>query len=52
MAKRLNEFCTSKSLYYTGLRLYAWATYKRGDIPDSGEIDYITNRVLAKFPTA
>jgi hypothetical protein len=32
--------------------LYAWATYKRGDIPDAGEIDYINNRVLAKFPTA
>jgi hypothetical protein len=32
--------------------LYAWATYKRGDIPDAGEFDYINRRVLAKYPTA
>lgn len=52
MAKRLNEFCTSSRCCNSTLYLYAWATYKRGNIPDAGEIDYINNRVHAKFPTA
>jgi hypothetical protein len=32
--------------------LYAWATYKRGDIPDMGEFEYINKRVADKYPEA
>lgn len=52
MAKRLNEFCTSSNRYGEGLHLFAWADYKRGDMPDSGEIDYICRRVSKVYPTA
>ncbi len=52
MAKRLNEFCTSKCEFSNCLSLYAWATYKRGDIPDTGEFEYINKRVTDKYPKA
>ena len=52
MAKRLNEFCTSSRSVCDTLYLYAWATYKRGDIPDTGEFEYINKRVMDKFPNA
>lgn len=52
MAKRLDEFCTSSRFYCNDLHLYAWAPYKRGDIPDTGEFDYINRRVMDKFPKA
>ena len=52
MAKRLNEFITSSRRLNGYLYLYAWADYKRGDIPDSGEIDYIRKRVGKAFPKA
>jgi hypothetical protein len=52
MAKRLNEFCTSKRIDYGNLYLYAWATYKRGDVPDTGELEYINKRVTDKYPDA
>jgi hypothetical protein len=32
--------------------LYAWADYRRGDVPDAGEFAYINKRVLNKYPTA
>jgi hypothetical protein len=32
--------------------LYAWASYKRGDVPDAGEYEYINNRVMSKYPNA
>jgi hypothetical protein len=32
--------------------LFAWADYKRGDIPDSGEIGYICRRVNKAYPDA
>lgn len=49
---RLCEFETSSRRESWGLYLFAWAKYKRGDIPKSGEYDYISKRVHAKFPTA
>ena len=49
---RLCEFETSSRRESWGLYLFAWAKYKRGDIPTSGEYDYISKRVHAKFPTA
>jgi hypothetical protein len=52
MAKRLNEFCTSSRRIGYILKLYAWATYRRGDVPDAGEFEYINKRVMDKFPTA
>ena len=52
MAKRLNEFLTSKRTDHSNLYLYAWATYKRGDIPDTGEFEYINKRVTDKYPDA
>jgi hypothetical protein len=52
MAKRLTEFTTSSRRYIGQTRLFAWADYKRGDIPDSGEIDYICRRVNKAYPDA
>ena len=52
MAKRLCEFNTSSSNFGLALHLYAWAIYRRGDIPDAGEFAYINKRVLDKYPTA
>ena len=52
MAKRLCEFSTSSNHFGLALRLYAWAIYRRGDIPDAGEFAYINKRVLDKYPTA
>ena len=52
MAKRLNEFNTSSCRFLDALHLYAWAEYKRGDVPDADEFAYINNRVLTKYPTA
>lgn len=52
MAKRLNEFCTSSRIVCDHLYLYAWAIYKRGDIPDTGEFEYINKRVTDKYPEA
>ena len=52
MAKRLCEFNISSSRFGFALHLYAWATYRRGDIPDAGEFAYINKRVLDKYPTA
>jgi hypothetical protein len=50
---RLDEFSTSSEQFSKDiLYLYAWATYKRGDIPTQGEYEYINKRVTAKFPTA
>jgi hypothetical protein len=52
MAKRLNEFCTAKYEFSNYLSLCAWATYKRGDVPDVGEFEYINKRVTDKYPGA
>ena len=52
MAKRLCEFSTSSSHFGFALHLYAWATYRRGDVPDAGEFTYINKRVIDKYPTA
>lgn len=52
MAKRLNEFCTSERLICDNLYLYARATYKRGDIPDIGEFEYINKMMMDNFPNA
>ena len=52
MAKRLCEFNTSRTRFCGILHLYAWAPYKRGDVPDTGEFEYINKRVTDKFPTA
>jgi hypothetical protein len=52
MAKRISEFDTYSKQMLSELHLYANARYKRGDIPDVGEFEYISNRVFSKFPTA
>ena len=49
---RLCEFNTSSYKDELGIHLFAWAEYKRGDIPTTDEITYISNRVLAKYPKA
>lgn len=52
MAKRIEEFRTGSRKEYSCLYLYAWASYKRGDVPDAGEFEYINNRVMSKYPNA
>ena len=49
---RLCEFATSSSKGTCGKELFAWARYKRGDVPTQGEFVYIDGRVKAKFPNA
>ena len=49
---RLCEFNTSSYKDELGIHLFAWAEHKRGDIPTTVEITYISNRVLAKYPKA
>jgi hypothetical protein len=48
----LCEFETSSSKGTCGKELFAWARYKRGDVPEPGEFTYIDGRVKAKFPNA
>ena len=52
MAKRIEEFRTGSRKECSCLYLYAWASYKRGDVPDAGEFEYINNRVMSKYPNA
>ena len=49
---RLCEFATSSSEGTCGKELFAWARYKRGNVPTEGEFTYINRRVKAKFPSA
>ena len=49
---RLHEFDVSLSEGTCGTELFAWARYKRGDVPTHGEFSYIDGRVKAKFPNA
>ena len=49
---RLCEFATSSSKGSCGKELFAWARYKRDDVPTQGEFAYIDGRVKAKFPNA
>lgn len=49
---RLCEFETTSREGTCGKELFAWARYKRGDVPTQGEFDYIDGRVKAKFPSA
>lgn len=49
---RLNEFSTGYRKENDVEYLFAWAQYKRGDVPTQGEREYIERRVFAKFPTA
>ena len=49
---RLCEFETSSSKGTCGTELFAWARYKRGDVPEPGEFSYIDGRVKAKFQNA
>ena len=49
---RLCEFATSSSEGSCGKELFAWARYKRGDVPTQGEFAYIDGRVKARFPNA
>lgn len=49
---RLHEFDTSYRKGTCGTELFAWARYKRGDVPEPGEFAYIDGRVKAKFPNA
>ena len=49
---RLCEFETSSREGICGMELFAWARYKRGDVPTQGEFTYIDGRVKSKFPNA
>ena len=49
---RLCEFNTSSRKGTCGKELFAWARYKRGEVPGPGEYAYIDGRVKAKFPNA
>ena len=49
---RLCEFETTSREGTCGKELFAWARYKRGDVPTQGEFAYIDGRVKAKFPGA
>ena len=49
---RLCEFVTSSRRGTCGTELFAWARYKRGDVPEPGELAYIDGRVKSKFPEA
>ncbi len=49
---RLCEFETTSRGGSCGKELFAWARYKRGDVPTQGEFAYIDGRVKAKFPNA
>ena len=49
---RLCEFETTSREGTCGKELFAWARYKRGDVPTQGEFAYIDGRVNAKFPSA
>lgn len=49
---RLEEFCGCVRNEWDGKHIFAWARYKRGDIPTQGEYDYINGRVLKKYPNA
>ena len=49
---RLCEFATTSCEGTCGKELFAWARYKRGDVPTQGEFAYIDGRVKAKFPNA
>ena len=49
---RINEFVTDIRNDIGGKRLYAWARYKRGNVPDPGEFAYIDKRAKSKYPTA
>ena len=51
---RLCEFNTTSRSYRNidALELFAWARYKRGDTPTTGEYAYINNRVTAEYPNA
>ena len=49
---KLCEFRTLSRKNFCGMELFAWARYKRGDVPTQGEFAYIDGRVKAKFPNA
>ena len=49
---RMCEFETTSRKGYRVTELFAWARYKRGDIPTQAEFDYIDKRVKAKFQDA
>lgn len=49
---RLCEFLTSSRKGSCGNELFAWAPYKRGDVPEPGEFAYIDGRVKSKYPNA
>ena len=49
---RMCEFETKSRKGYRVTELFAWARYKRGDIPTQAEFDYIDKRVKAKFRDA
>ena len=48
----IGGFNTSSRQENWGLELFAWAQYKRGDLPTSEEFGELANRVAAKLPKA
>ena len=49
---RMCEFETASRKVGYETELFAWARYKRGDVPTNGEFDYIDRRVKEKFHDA
>ncbi len=49
---RLCEFETTSREGTCGMELFAWARYKRGEVPEPGEYAYIDRRVKSKVPKA
>lgn len=43
---RLCEFATSSSKGTCGKELFAWARYKRGDVPESGDCKRGLNTIV------
>lgn len=49
---RLCEFATTSRGSACGTELFAWARYKRGDVPTQDEFDYIEKRAKSKYQKA
>lgn len=49
---RLSEFMTTSRESSCGTELFAWARYKRGDVPTQDEFDYIEKRAKSKYQKA
>ena len=48
----MRNFETTMTRWPDRIELFAWARYKRGEMPTREEFDYIDNRARSKFPNA